>query len=167
MPAGSATDTAFLADQLQRMYAGEAWHGPSVTDALTGVTAAQASAHSSGNAHSIHELAHHIHAWMAECRRRLGGSVPMMPSEGNFPPPGATVDEPAWKALRARLDSEHTALMADVRAFNPARWHEKTPGAFDDPTPVATTFLGLMHGLVQHHAYHAGQIMLLRRAMGA
>jgi hypothetical protein len=29
------------------------------------------------------------------------------------------------------------------------------------------TYYILLHGLVQHNAYHAGQIMLLRRAIGA
>ena len=31
-----------IADQLQRSYSGEAWHGPSVQELLTGVTAEKA-----------------------------------------------------------------------------------------------------------------------------
>ena len=42
-----------LVDQLKRSAEGDAWHGPSVREALDGVTAADAFAHPIAGAHSI------------------------------------------------------------------------------------------------------------------
>ena len=36
------TEIERILDQLQRAYEGNAWHGPSVREVLTGITAAQA-----------------------------------------------------------------------------------------------------------------------------
>src|SRR6516162_367763 len=65
------TELERIADQLQRAYAGKAWYGPSVLEALEGVTPEIAARHSIVNAHSIWELAHHIGAWADIPRRRI------------------------------------------------------------------------------------------------
>ena len=62
-----------IVDQLQHAYAGEAWHGPSLEELLTGVTAEQALARPLAGAHSIWELTMHIGVWMSAARRRLAG----------------------------------------------------------------------------------------------
>ena len=54
-----------MLDQLKRAFEGEAWHGPSVKEAIAGVTAAQAHARPLANAHSIWELVQHIAVWEA------------------------------------------------------------------------------------------------------
>ena len=56
-------ETGRINDQLQRAFQGKAWHGPSLKEALAGITADQAAARPVGNAHSIWELTHHIGAW--------------------------------------------------------------------------------------------------------
>ena len=43
-------------DQLKRAFEGTAWHGPSVSEVLAGVTAEQAAAHPIAGAHSIWEI---------------------------------------------------------------------------------------------------------------
>jgi uncharacterized damage-inducible protein DinB len=67
------TEIERILDQLRRAYEGEAWHGPSVREAIAGVTAAQAHARPLANGHSIWELVHHIAVWEDVGRRRLGG----------------------------------------------------------------------------------------------
>ena len=67
------TEIERILDQLKRAYEGEAWHGPSVREALAGVSAAQAHARPLNNAHSIWELTHHIAVWENAGRRRLEG----------------------------------------------------------------------------------------------
>ena len=65
-----------ILDQLKRAYEGDAWHGPSVKEALAGVTAEQAQARPLRNAHSIWELAQHIAVWEDAGRRRLENRQP-------------------------------------------------------------------------------------------
>ena len=80
------SETARIADQLRRAFYGGAWHGDSLFEILTGVTAAQAAARPIRNAHSIWELVLHISAWDAAVRRRMTG-VAVQPSDAeNFPP---------------------------------------------------------------------------------
>ena len=50
------TEIERILDQLKRAYEGNAWHGPSVSEALAGVNAAQAHARPLANAHSIGNL---------------------------------------------------------------------------------------------------------------
>lgn len=59
---GFVNSTEFIADQLQRAYAGQAWHGPALSEVLKGVTAEMAGAKPIREAHSIRELVLHIGA---------------------------------------------------------------------------------------------------------
>jgi hypothetical protein len=51
-----------IVDQLRRAFEGDAWHGPSVLEALTGVNAKMAAAKPIPTAHSIWEIVEHIGA---------------------------------------------------------------------------------------------------------
>jgi uncharacterized damage-inducible protein DinB len=152
-----------LAD-LRRIYEGNAWHGPGVLEAISGVSAAQAASRPVPGAHSIYELTHHIAAWIGETTSRLQGNAPGMPVDGDFPDRSTTVDDAAWSDVCARLERRQAELLEAVAAFDPAR--------LDDPVkpenkkadgPV--TFRALLSGIAQHSAYHAGQIVILRKAM--
>ena len=67
-------DIEFLADQLQRAYRGEAWHGLGLREVLAGVTAEQARAKPAPEAHNIWELVMHIGAWIWAVRHRACGA---------------------------------------------------------------------------------------------
>jgi uncharacterized damage-inducible protein DinB len=151
-----------ILEQMRRMYAGGAWHGPSLTEALDGVTAAQAAARPLAGGHTIYELTHHVAAWIGEVHDRLGGKVPGNPADGDFPPPDERVDDAAWRRMRERLESRHRALMDALPRFDPSRLEDPV-----DPAqgPEGGVYYQLLHGLVQHNAYHAGQIMLLKRGL--
>src|SRR5690348_2066639 len=87
-----------ILDQLQRAYEGNAWHGPSVREVLSGVTAAQAAARPLANAHTIWELVHHIAVWEGVVRRRLEGDRREIniSSPEDWPPPEDN-SETAWE----------------------------------------------------------------------
>lgn len=154
-----------ISDQLHRMYHGDAWHGPSLSDALSGVSAAQAAARPLAGGHTIYELTHHVAAWMDEVHHRLLGHPPGSPADGDFPPPDARVDDAAWQAVRERLGARHEAVMAAVAGFDPARLDTLVDPSSRGQPGTGGTFYALLHGLVQHNAYHAGQILLLRRGL--
>ena len=152
---------------LRRIYLGNAWHGPAVLDAIRDVTAAQAGARPIADAHTIYELTHHIGAWIGETTSRLQGNPPAMPADGDFPPRTVTVDNDAWTEVCARLERRQAELLEAVTSFDAGRLDEAVDpnnkrGA-DDPV----TFRALLSGIAQHSAYHAGQIVVLRKALGA
>ena len=142
-----------IAKQLHRSYAGPAWHGPSLNELLSGVTEAKAAARPVSGAHSIWEIVLHISAWMRIARERLSAEVmrPVQPSE----------DWPSvtgrWTDAVAELDREERALEEAVRAFPDSRLREKAPA------PEPQTFYVMLHGVVQHNLYHAGQIAILKK----
>lgn len=155
----------FIIDQLRRLHEGDAWHGPSLQEALAGVTAGMAVARLVPNAHNIAELVHHVAGWAGEVTARLGGRIPQLPDEGDWPTPVDVLDDEEWRALRARLDDAHHRLVDAIHAFDPARLDERM-GTADAPLGTGVSFEGMLHGVVQHDAYHAGQIVLLKRALG-
>lgn len=155
----------FIVDQLRRLHEGDAWHGPSLQEALTDVTAGMAVARPVPNAHNIAELVHHVAAWVGEVTARLGGRTPQLPEDGDWPPPVDVLSDAEWTALRMHLDTAHHRVVAAIHAFDPSRLDERM-GTADAPLGTGVSFEGMLHGLVQHDAYHAGQIVLLKRALG-
>src|SRR5688500_12594885 len=109
-----------LAD-LRRIYEGNAWHGPSVLEALQDVTARQAAARPVPEAHSIYELTHHIAAWIGETTSRLQGNPPGSPADGDFPPRATVVDDAGWSDARARLERRQAELLETVSVFDASR----------------------------------------------
>jgi uncharacterized damage-inducible protein DinB len=150
-----------LDDQVARAIAGEPWHGSSIAAILSGVDAATAGRRPLSGAHTIWELALHLTGWTREVTRRLGGAAPGVPPEGDWPP--APAPDPAdWARARADLDAAHRELRAALARFPAARLHEtiSAPGA---TAQDAVTYYQTLLGLVQHDAYHAGQIAILKK----
>jgi uncharacterized damage-inducible protein DinB len=151
------SETKRIKDQLTRAFEGEAWHGPSVFEVLAGVTAEQAAAHPVAGAHSIWEIALHICAWERIGRRRIDEWVPIeVTPEEDWPPVGET-SEHAWKNALNRLKLNHVTLEEVIARLDEAKLQEMVPG-----TPYNVYFL--LHGVIQHDLYHAGQIALLKKA---
>jgi len=155
------SETARIADQLRRAFRGEAWHGDSLFEILNGITAAQASAHPIKHAHSIWELVLHIAAWDGAVRRRIAGESVSLSNEQNFPPVMDT-SEGAWKRALEHARKTHDELVEAVAAFPDERLGEKVPGKTQEPDWY--NFYYMLHGVVQHELYHAGQIALLKKA---
>jgi uncharacterized damage-inducible protein DinB len=153
-----------LLDELERDYTGDTWHGSPVTHILRGVTAVQAAARPIPHGHNIWELVLHMTAWKNEVRRRIGGAPAGEPQEGDWPSVGETTDA-RWTEARAGLDRAHAALTDAVRTLPESRLFEPTNDPRVRETGAGVTHYTLLHGIVQHDAYHAGQIAILKKAM--
>jgi len=144
-------------DQLKRAFEGTAWHGPYVSEVLAGVTAEQAAAHPIAGAHSIWEIVLHIRTWERVGLRRIEEWVPIeVPDEEDWPVVTETTDH-AWKNALNRLRLNHAALREVIARLDEARLADIVPG-----TQYSVYFL--LHGVIQHDLYHAGQIALLKKA---
>ena len=155
------SETARIADQLQRAFRGEAWHGDSLLQILEGVTAAQACARPIKHAHTIWELLLHITAWDAAVRRRLAGEAVTLEGDKNFPPVMDT-SEGAWRRALEQAKRAHDELVTAVGLFPDERLGDKVPGKGSEPDWY--NFYYMLHGVVQHELYHAGQIALLKKS---
>jgi len=153
------SEASRIADQLRRAFDGDAWHGDSLFEILKGVTAARAAARPIAGAHSIWELVLHIAAWDGAVLRRLGGDAVELSDAENFPPV-MDLSEAAWRAALAKVRRIHEELVAAVAALPDSRLDEMVPGK----EGAHYTFYYMLHGVVQHELYHAGQIALLKKA---
>ena len=147
-------EIARIADQLQRAFRGPAWHGPAVMELLADVAADQAAAHPVPHAHSIWEIVLHLGAWERAGTRRIGGEAVALSRVQDWPPIPRFSEE-GWRLAVRELEQAHEALHAAIQQMPEARLAEPCPGKKYD-------FYFLLHGLVQHDLYHAGQIALLK-----
>jgi uncharacterized damage-inducible protein DinB len=148
---------ALLTD-VERSGVGGAWHGPSLTEAIAGLTAEQAVARPIAGAHSIWEIVSHAIGWIQEVVSRFSGEVHQEPDQGDWPTPGDPSPE-AWTALQDALVAALVALRFELSAFPAERLDELVAESRTD------TFRQNLAGLAQHNAYHAGQIILLRKLL--
>jgi len=148
-----------IAEQLRRAWEGEAWHGPPLKEILAGVTAQQAAARPVAAAHTIWEIVLHIAAWEAIVLRRMGGETLIDVGEAVNWPPVRETSEAAWQGTQAALEAGNRKLREAIAQMSDERLRERVPGKQD-------SFYGELHGIVQHDLYHAGQIALLKKALG-
>ena len=148
-----------ILDQLKRAYEGNAWHGPSIKELLSGVTAEQAHARPLSNAHSLWELVHHIAVWEDVGRRRLEGDPAEVPiSTPEDWPPADDASDAAWEKAKAALERGHQALVEAISRVPESRLDEPI---LEGKSTVYVT----LHGVIQHDLYHAGQIAILKKAL--
>lgn len=141
------TEAQRIAEDLRRAWDGNPWHGSSLSAILAGVTAAGAASRPIPSAHTIWELTLHMAAWAGEVTRRLGGAEPAEPVEGDWPPMPPEPTETEWVGARLRLAEAHAEVTGTVAA---------RAGLSDLEAHT-------VNGLLQHDAYHAGQVALLKK----
>ena len=151
------SESTRIVDQLRRSFEGTSWHGPSVQEVLAGVTAAKAEAHPIPGVHSIWEIVLHITTWEEIVRRRLDGE------DFDDPPPDidwrsvADDTESSWQQALDGLRRANLALRDAVSRIDDARLKDIIPRK-------NYSVYYMLHGVIQHDLYHAGQIAILKKA---
>jgi uncharacterized damage-inducible protein DinB len=149
-----------ILDQLDRAFEGDAWHGPSLRELLKNVTAQRANSKPSPGIHSIWEIVLHIIAEQDVTRRRLvGETVVDLPPELDWPPIPDT-RETAWQQTIDRLVESKKKLRQSISQISDDRLEEIVPGK-------GYSAYVLLHGVIQHNIYHAGQIAILKRLVAS
>jgi uncharacterized damage-inducible protein DinB len=148
-----------IIDELTRALEHDPWHGPSICEVIQDVTAAEAAAHPVAGAHSIWELVHHVTAWVRAIHLRVTGKSCELEGEADWPPVRDAKDA-AWSAALEDLRRAQSDLLTTLRNMRDADLLAVTPGRDYD-------LEHLLDGLIQHHAYHTGQIALIRNASRA
>lgn len=146
-----------IIDQLQRSLDGDPWHGASMREILEGVTAREAAAHPAPGGHSIWELVYHVTAWVRTVHSRVLGNISEPEGKADWPPVRDTSDD-AWRAALEDLRRSQAELIATLTTLSDVDLNAPVPNRDYDRAY-------LLHGLAQHHAYHAGQMSLLKQAL--
>lgn len=144
------------------------WHGGATVLGALRAVAPEAAAWIPGpGRHSIWALALHCAYWKYAVLRRVGekrdgkgeGRFPRSPADWPSVPAERTAS--TWKNDRDLLREYHELLGAAIRAFDPGQLDASSGGK------GKYSYSGLLHGIVLHDTYHAGQIQLLKRLYAA
>jgi uncharacterized damage-inducible protein DinB len=146
-----------IVDQMDRAFAGDAWHGPSLESLLDGVSAEDASKHPIPDAHSIWELVNHIASWNSIVQHRVSGEVVEVTTEQDWPPVWESSDV-AWTRALEHLRECSARLRTAVQKLPERQLKDIVPGKNH-------SHYVMLHGAVQHDLYHAGQIAVLKKAL--
>lgn len=144
-----------IQDQLKRAFEGPAWSGPSVLEALEGISATKAAKRPIKGAHSIWEVALHIGVWEDVVRRRALGEKFQPTDAQDWPAVGAKTPA-AWAAVIRKLKAGHAKLREVVASYDDARLEQPM-------VPGGSLAYVQLHGVIQHDLYHAGQIAMLKK----
>jgi len=145
-----------IVELLQVSYNGAPWHGPSLMANLEGITAEQAVQKPIPNGHCVWEIVQHLNAWLNEVIGVLDGEqYAVLTPEQDWP--AISSDDVAWKTALDILDSSQSALCDAAGEVQ-----EET--LWESPEGQEFNYYWLLHGLVQHYAYHTGQIGLLKKS---
>lgn len=150
-------ETTRISDQLRRAFEGGAFHGDPIHDILDGIPVEVAAAKPLHGIHSIWEIVHHMTVWLDIVRRRLSSPTLVAPTaEENWRTVGHVSGE-AWERAKGELDDSYRLLMRAITEVPESKLAMQVPGREYD-------FYTLLHGIVQHSLYHAGQVALLKKA---
>jgi uncharacterized damage-inducible protein DinB len=147
-----------VAESIERAVSGPTWHGPALADLVGDVNAQQAATRSIPGAHTIWELVLHATAWTEIARERLAGSAKADPTAEEDWPPVKDHSAEAWRAAVERLKEAHRELAVEAGRMDDSTLIGRVPGKDH-------SVLTMMHGIVEHDAYHGGQIAILKKAI--
>lgn len=140
--------------QIQKAFEGEAWHGPSLMEALDGVDAHMAKRRWVDGVHTIWEIALHTVAWKRAVTKWIEGDDTIrVEDDENFPMPEQG-DDAEWEHVLNELKVAQAEFLAVVSRLSNDKLYENPPGR-------TTIYSDYLFGVVHHDLYHAGQISLL------
>jgi len=150
-----------IIDLLNTTYEGEeAWHGPSLVEVLRGVTPDMAGRKLTPNTHSIAELVFHLTSWRIFCVKKMQGDpeFDIKTPEKNF---GSLpqMDDFEWEALQMELSLSQEELVNELDKRDDDEFLEDIVPGRD------YTYYDMLHGVIHHDTYHAGQISFIKKAL--
>lgn len=152
------TRTEALLHLMDQTFSEEGWYVP-LAKAVEGVSAAQAAWISPAGGNSIRQIVSHVTFWKEYFMNRIQGK-PKPEGEfentATFGEPGDPADEGGWADLVARLIKVQGELR-DLASGDAAL----------DRSFGKVTVGRVLSDMAGHDAYHAGQVMVLRKQQGS
>jgi len=144
-----------IADQYSRLFNGDSWIDVNIMDTLASLSHKQAAAKPFREANSIWQIVNHLVSWRETVVKRIKGENIPSP-EHNFFLPVADTSEAAWEKTITDFETSQQAWLTALKVM--------TPGEVEQVyTPRNQTNYELIMGILQHDAYHLGQIVILKK----
>ena len=148
-----ALTTAQLAFELEQVQRGNCWIGNNAMEVLDGINWKRATFKAFAQGNSIWEITNHISHWREVVTRRIT-FVPLNEEEITGMDAPAMPTSEAWSKTLERFNISFEKLHQAILAF---------PEDKLETILTSGTYLSTIIGLIEHDAYHLGQIILLKR----
>nr|WP_199158858.1 DinB family protein [Pedobacter sp. ASV2] len=148
--------------ELRKAYNGDAWHGSHIMQILNQVKPENAFKYFIIDAHSIAEITLHLTSWTEEVSARLLNKIASEPALGDWPiAQNKTIQ--GWEKIIFDFKIANEELIRICDSIKDQDWHEWVKSESNPALGKGIDKIELLNGLVQHHAYHAGQIAILSK----
>lgn len=139
------------------LYHGHPWLDVTIADTLGRITAEQATQRGIYDGNTIWKILNHIIASRENVLRRMQGEVTQTPSN-NYIEKVEDTSEEAWKKTLETLETTQKQCIYFLSTFKEADFINEYP-------LNKLTYYQHIHGIIQHDAYHLGQIVLLAKTV--
>ncbi len=148
-------ETARIARLFEDLYNGSPWIDVTLLPNLQQLTARQASRRIYKNWNTIWEITNHLISWRENVLQRVQGKIIKSPPD-NYVSPVTDHSPEAWAATLQRLDASQKKWIDFLKNFKSADFELVYP-------PNGHSYYTHIQGILQHDAYHLGQIVLMAK----
>ena len=150
-------ETERITELFEDLYNGNPWIDVTIVGTLKNITASQAANKVSQNWNSIWQIVNHLINWRENVLQRLSGQIIESPAN-NYIEDITDASENAWSATIQHLEETQQKWRNFLRNFD--------EGDFEKVYPANNgSYYKHIHGIIQHDAYHLGQVVLLAKGL--
>jgi DinB superfamily len=144
-----------IIENIDTIFRGDAWHGPSIMELLRSMPAEKATIKHPLSKYTIAQYVFHLMAWREFVVQKLNNNFhyDLLTDEENW----GTIEDVSlenWKNLVIQLQEKQKQLIEQLNQLDDAILNKRVAGLDYD-------FYKLLTGLAQHDTYHLGMIWVL------
>lgn len=148
------SETERITKLFEDLYEGDPWIDVNIIGTLEEITAEQAARRVISECNSIWEILNHLIKWRLAVSQRIQG-ITVVGSDNNYFEPVKDISEASWKSTLVHLKDSQKHWIEVLRTFDES--------ALDTTYQNGITYYEQIHGIIQHDAYHLGQIVMLAK----
>jgi uncharacterized damage-inducible protein DinB len=148
-------ETKRIIKLFEDLYEGSPWIDVTIAGTLENISAEQAMMRPLPNRNSIWEIVNHLISWRLNVLQRVQGKVIKTPDNNYI----ATIDDTspaAWANTLQLLKDSQQQWVDFLKTFQEEDFAKIYPNN-------SMTYYEHIHGIIQHDAYHLGQIVILAK----
>ena len=148
-------ETNRIAKLFEDLYNGSPWIDVTIMDTLKNISAEQAAKKVTPGRNSIWQIVNHMIAWRENVLLRIQGNEIVTPNNNYFTEI-ENISETEWQKVLERLENSQHQWIAFLKTFEESQFEKIYP-------KNRMSYYEHIHGILQHDAYHLGQIVLLSK----
>ncbi len=144
-----------IIDNIDTVFRGDAWHGPSVMEMINSLPAEKVAQKQNFSSQTISQHIFHLLAYRNFTYEKLCDNIHFsLDTDTDNWGTDEDIQPENFKNLVENLKKSHQKLIAKLEDFDDDLLDKSVPGEY-------YTFYKLLNGLIQHDTYHLGMIWVL------